>query len=139
MAMIPLVIMASLDLDRQCELSVNIDSHIGFGCMTSLVVSLLHLPLAIESNCTPKLLSTLRKRANRPSQTSKKTQNFLGIKFLIYGSSNFWIQGKGLDFETIFKFLGYFTPKLIPIVLPLSILLASLMTFGSLALVKRLL
>lgn len=43
------------------------------------------------------------------------------------------LAGKGLDFETIFKFLLYFTPKLVPIVLPLSILLASLMTFGNLA------
>lgn len=60
------------------------------------------------------------------------------ICMLIFVVQTFWLYiddlaGKGLDFETIFKFLGYFTPKLIPIVLPLSILLASLMTFGSLA------
>jgi lipopolysaccharide export system permease protein len=57
---------------------------------------------------------------------------------LIFVVQTFWLYiddlaGKGLDFETIFKFLIYFTPKLIPIVLPLSILLASLMTFGNLA------
>ena len=57
---------------------------------------------------------------------------------LIFIVQTFWLYiddlaGKGLDFETILKFLIYFAPKLIPIVLPLSILLASLMTFGSLA------
>jgi len=57
---------------------------------------------------------------------------------MIFVVQTFWLYiddlaGKGLDFETIFKFLIYFVPKLIPIVLPLSILLASLMTFGSLA------
>ena len=60
------------------------------------------------------------------------------ISMLIFVVQTFWLYiddlaGKGLDFETIFKFLVYFTPKLIPIVLPLSILLASLMTFGNLA------
>lgn len=60
------------------------------------------------------------------------------ICMLIFVVQTFWLYiddlaGKGLDFETIFKFLIYYTPKLIPIVLPLSILLASLMTFGSLA------
>ena len=60
------------------------------------------------------------------------------ICMLIFVVQTFWLYiddlaGKGLDFETIFKFLIYFTPKLIPIVLPLSILLASLMTFGNLA------
>ena len=60
------------------------------------------------------------------------------ICMLIFVVQTFWLYiddlaGKGLDFETIFKFLIYFVPKLIPIVLPLSILLASLMTFGSLA------
>ena len=57
---------------------------------------------------------------------------------MIFVVQTFWLYiddlaGKGLDFETIFKFLIYFVPKLIPIVLPLSILLASLMTFGNLA------
>ena len=60
------------------------------------------------------------------------------ICMLIFVVQTFWLYiddlaGKGLDFETIFKFLVYFTPKLVPIVLPLSILLASLMTFGNLA------
>ena len=60
------------------------------------------------------------------------------ICMLIFVIQTFWLYiddlaGKGLDFETIFKFLIYFVPKLIPIVLPLSILLASLMTFGNLA------
>ena len=60
------------------------------------------------------------------------------ICMLIFVVQTFWLYiddlaGKGLDFETIFKFLIYFTPKLVPIVLPLSILLASLMTFGNLA------
>lgn len=60
------------------------------------------------------------------------------ICMLIFVVQTFWLYiddlaGKGLDFETIFKFLIYFIPKLIPIVLPLSILLASLMTFGNLA------
>ena len=60
------------------------------------------------------------------------------ICMLIFVVQTFWLYiddlaGKGLDFETIFKFLGILHPKLIPIVLPLSILLASLMTFGSLA------
>ena len=57
---------------------------------------------------------------------------------LIFIVQTFWLfiddlAGKGLDFETIFMFLIYFYPKLIPIVLPLSILLASLMTFGDFA------
>ena len=57
---------------------------------------------------------------------------------LIFIVQTFWLfiddlAGKGLDFETIFKFLIYYSPKLIPIVLPLSILLASLMTFGDFA------
>ena len=57
---------------------------------------------------------------------------------LIFIVQTFWLfiddlAGKGLDFETIFKFLIYYSPKLIPIVLPLSVLLASLMTFGDLA------
>ena len=60
------------------------------------------------------------------------------ICMLIFVVQTFWLYiddlaGKGLDFETIFKFLIYFTPRLVPIVLPLSILLASLMTFGNLA------
>ena len=60
------------------------------------------------------------------------------ICFLIFIVQTFWLfidelAGKGLDFETILKFLVYYSPKLIPLVLPLSVVLASLMTFGSLA------
>lgn len=43
------------------------------------------------------------------------------------------LAGKGLDLYIIGKFLFYYTPNLIPNVLPLTILLASIMTFGSLA------
>ena len=50
----------------------------------------------------------------------------------------FWLYvdelaGKGLDIFTIGKFFVYFSPKLVPLVLPLSILLASLMTYGTLS------
>ena len=43
------------------------------------------------------------------------------------------LAGKDLDAGIILKFLLYFSPKLIPLVLPLTILLASIMTFGSFA------
>lgn len=43
------------------------------------------------------------------------------------------LSGKDLDIIIIFKFLFYFMPKLIPLVLPLTILLASIMVFGSFA------
>ncbi|NJW51363.1 LptF/LptG family permease [Salinimicrobium oceani] len=43
------------------------------------------------------------------------------------------LAGKDLDLEVIFKFLLYFSPKLVPLVLPLTILLTSIMTFGSFA------
>ena len=43
------------------------------------------------------------------------------------------LAGKDLDMGIIFKFLLYFSPKLVPLVLPLSILLTSIMTFGSFA------
>ena len=60
------------------------------------------------------------------------------ICFLIFIVQTFWLfidelAGKGLDFDIILKFLVYYSPKLIPLVLPLSIVLASLMTFGTLA------
>jgi lipopolysaccharide export system permease protein len=72
------------------------------------------------------------------SQYLTRLVSIFAICMLIFVVQTFWLYiddlaGKGLDFETIFKFLVYFTPKLIPIVLPLSILLASLMTFGNLA------
>lgn len=41
--------------------------------------------------------------------------------------------GKDLDLEVVMKFIFFFLPKLIPLVLPLSILLASIMVFGTLA------
>lgn len=43
------------------------------------------------------------------------------------------LAGKDLDAGIILKFLLYFSPKLIPLVLPLSILLTSIMVFGSFA------
>ncbi|GAA4945793.1 hypothetical protein GCM10023314_18790 [Algibacter agarivorans] len=43
------------------------------------------------------------------------------------------LAGKDLDIVVIVKFLAYFMPKLIPLVLPLTILLASIMVFGSFA------
>ena len=57
---------------------------------------------------------------------------------LIFVLQTIWLyirelSGKDLDIIVIFKFLFYFTPKLIPLVLPLTILLASIMVFGSFA------
>ena len=43
------------------------------------------------------------------------------------------LAGKDLDVEIILKFLLYVTPTLIPLILPLTILLASIMVFGSFA------
>ena len=43
------------------------------------------------------------------------------------------LAGKDLDTEIILKFLLYVTPTLIPLILPLTILLASIMVFGSFA------
>ncbi len=66
---------------------------------------------------------------------------FLGvfaICFIIFIIQTFWLYidelaGKGLDIITIGKFFLYFSPKLVPLVLPLSILLASLITYGTLS------
>ena len=60
------------------------------------------------------------------------------ICFLIFIIQTFWLYidelaGKGLDIFTIGKFFIYFSPKLVPPVLPLSILLASLTTYGTLS------
>ncbi|OUR90875.1 permease [Flavobacteriales bacterium 34_180_T64] len=57
---------------------------------------------------------------------------------LIFVLQTIWLYiselaGKDLDFLIIGKFLLYFSPKLIPLVLPLTILLASIMVFGSFA------
>ena len=43
------------------------------------------------------------------------------------------LAGRGLDFFIILKFLWFVLPRLIPLVLPLTILVASLMVFGSLS------
>lgn len=43
------------------------------------------------------------------------------------------LAGKDLDFDIIVKFLFYFSPKLIPLVLPLTILVSSIMVFGNFA------
>lgn len=43
------------------------------------------------------------------------------------------LAGKEIDFEIIFKFLLYYSPKLLPLVIPLTVLLASIMTFGNLS------
>ena len=60
------------------------------------------------------------------------------ICFLIFIIQTFWLYidelaGKGLDIFIIGKFFMYFSPKLVPLVLPLSILLASLTTYGTLS------
>ena len=57
---------------------------------------------------------------------------------LIFVLQTIWLYikelaGKDLDISVIIKFLLYFMPKLIPLVLPLTILLASIMVFGSFA------
>ena len=43
------------------------------------------------------------------------------------------LAGKDLDFFVIMKFLMYFSPRLVTLVLPLTILLTSIMTFGNFA------
>ena len=60
------------------------------------------------------------------------------ILFFIFVLQSIWLfiaelAGKDLDFITIFKFIFYYSPVMVPLVLPLSILLASIMTFGSFA------
>lgn len=60
------------------------------------------------------------------------------ILMLIFILQTIWLYiselaGKDLDIVVVLKFIFYFMPKLIPLVLPLSILLASIMTFGSFA------
>lgn len=57
------------------------------------------------------------------------------ILFFIFVLQGIWVfigelAGKDLDFVTILKFLFFYSPKMIPMVLPLSVLLASIMTFG---------
>ncbi|GGG44483.1 hypothetical protein GCM10010976_15110 [Bizionia arctica] len=57
---------------------------------------------------------------------------------LIFVLQTIWLYikelaGKDLDMVVVAKFLVYFAPKLIPLVLPLTILLASIMVFGNFA------
>ncbi|MCU0351148.1 MAG: LptF/LptG family permease [Flavobacterium sp.] len=60
------------------------------------------------------------------------------ILFFIFVLQGIWLfiselAGKDLDTFTIFKFLSFYAPTIVPMVLPLSVLLASIMTFGSFA------
>ncbi|TYA71764.1 LptF/LptG family permease [Seonamhaeicola marinus] len=60
------------------------------------------------------------------------------ILMLIFILQTIWLyirelSGKDLDLLIVGKFLIYFMPKLIPLVLPLTILLASIMVFGNFA------
>ncbi len=60
------------------------------------------------------------------------------ILFFIFILQTVWLfiselAGKDLDFILIVKFLLFAMPRIVPLVLPLSVLLASIMTFGSLA------
>ena len=60
------------------------------------------------------------------------------ILFFIFILQTVWLfiaelAGKDLSFLMVIKFLLFSMPRIIPLVLPLSVLLASIMTFGSLA------
>lgn len=60
------------------------------------------------------------------------------ILFFIFILQTVWLfiaelAGKDLDFLLIIKFLAFSMPRIIPLVLPLSVLLASIMTFGDLS------
>jgi lipopolysaccharide export system permease protein len=60
------------------------------------------------------------------------------ILFFIFILQAVWLfiaelAGKDLDFFMILKFLAFYVPSIIPMVLPLTILLASIMTFGDLS------
>ena len=64
--------------------------------------------------------------------------SFFLLIMLVFIFQTIWmfiddLAGKEIDFEIIFKFLIFYCPKLIPLVLPLTVLLASIMTFGELA------
>jgi len=64
--------------------------------------------------------------------------SFFLIIMLVFIFQTIWmfiddLAGKEIDFEIIFRFLVFYCPKLIPLVLPLTVLLASIMTFGDLA------
>lgn len=60
------------------------------------------------------------------------------ILFFIFILQTVWLfiselAGKDLDFIMVLKFLLFAMPRMVPLVLPLSVLLASIMTFGSMA------
>lgn len=60
------------------------------------------------------------------------------ILFFIFILQSVWLfiaelAGKDLDVPMVIKFLLFAMPRIIPLVLPLSVLLASIMTFGNLA------
>lgn len=60
------------------------------------------------------------------------------ILFFIFILQSVWLfiaelAGKDLDLPMVIKFLLFAMPRIIPLVLPLSVLLASIMTFGNLA------
>lgn len=60
------------------------------------------------------------------------------ILFFVFILQGVWLfisdlAGKDLDFLVIVKFLTFFAPTIVPLVLPLSVLLASIMTFGGLS------
>lgn len=60
------------------------------------------------------------------------------ILFFIFILQGIWLfiaelAGKDLELFVVVKFLGFYSPTIVPLVLPLSILLASIMTFGNFA------
>lgn len=60
------------------------------------------------------------------------------ILFFIFILQSVWLfiaelAGKDLDLPMVLKFLLFAMPRIVPLVLPLSVLLASIMTFGNLA------
>ena len=64
--------------------------------------------------------------------------SFFFILMFIFLIQIIWVfiddlAGKEVDFEILFKFLLFYSPKLLPLVLPLTVLLASIMTFGNLS------
>ena len=68
----------------------------------------------------------------------KKFFSFFILIMFVFIFQTIWmfiddLAGKEVDYGIIFKFLIYYTPKLIPLILPLTVLLASIMTYGDLA------
>ena len=64
--------------------------------------------------------------------------SFFFILMFIFLIQIIWVfiddlAGKDVDFDIIFKFLLFYSPKLLPLVIPLTVLLASIMTFGNLS------